>query len=79
MMLFPEPLTIMSTTCPRCGKETLQKRNPFRPFCSERCKLIDLGNWITEKYSVATPLGEAEDLPDDSVDNSTSPQDDHDR
>jgi uncharacterized protein len=69
----------MGITCPRCGKETLQKGNPFRPFCSERCKLIDLGDWITGKYGIATPLGEEEDLPDDSADDLTSPTDDHDR
>ncbi|MEN6629762.1 MAG: DNA gyrase inhibitor YacG [Sulfuricella sp.] len=32
--------------------------NPFRPFCSERCKLIDLGQWATESYRI--PLSEEE-------------------
>ncbi|MDY7032755.1 MAG: DNA gyrase inhibitor YacG [Thermodesulfobacteriota bacterium] len=36
--------------CPRCGKETLWEQNPFRPFCSERCKLIDLGKWINGSF-----------------------------
>lgn len=44
----------MSVKCPRCGKETLFQGNPYRPFCSERCKLIDLGNWISENYRVPT-------------------------
>jgi endogenous inhibitor of DNA gyrase (YacG/DUF329 family) len=30
--------------------------DPLLPFCSERCKLIDLGNWASEKYVIATPL-----------------------
>jgi uncharacterized protein len=36
--------------------------NPFRPFCSERCKMIDLGAWATESYRV--PVEEESDLPD---------------
>jgi endogenous inhibitor of DNA gyrase (YacG/DUF329 family) len=38
--------------CPNCGKEAEWKDNPFRPFCSERCKLIDLGRWVDEEYRV---------------------------
>lgn len=40
--------------CPRCGHFTLfdKTKNPFRPFCSERCQLIDLGNWADESYKV---------------------------
>lgn len=45
--------------CPNCRKpvEWVQA-NLFRPFCSERCKLIDLGAWANEDYTV-----EAEDNP----------------
>ncbi len=42
----------LSVRCPECGGITRWKDNPFRPFCSERCKLIDLGAWAEEKYSV---------------------------
>jgi len=36
------------------------------PFCSERCKLIDLGNWASEKYVISSPLAiDEEALPDD--------------
>ncbi|MBI5047978.1 MAG: DNA gyrase inhibitor YacG [Deltaproteobacteria bacterium] len=38
--------------CPVCGKETGWQENAFRPFCSERCSLIDLGKWADGKYSV---------------------------
>ena len=38
--------------CPRCGKETQFEGNEFRPFCSERCKLIDFGAWADEQYSL---------------------------
>jgi uncharacterized protein len=30
--------------------------DPYLPFCGERCKLIDLGNWASEKYVISTPL-----------------------
>ena len=37
--------------CPVCGKEVEWKEsNRYRPFCSERCKQIDLGAWAEEKY-----------------------------
>ncbi|RLA85225.1 MAG: DNA gyrase inhibitor YacG [Deltaproteobacteria bacterium] len=38
--------------CPLCGKPTRWTANPFRPFCSERCKLIDLGKWMMEEYRI---------------------------
>jgi endogenous inhibitor of DNA gyrase (YacG/DUF329 family) len=43
----------MEVKCPRCGKPALfNSQNQFRPFCSERCKLIDLGQWAEGKYAV---------------------------
>ena len=50
--------------CPQCGGESLWSAdNKFRPFCSQRCKLIDLGAWASESYRVpveesADPLSE---------------------
>ena len=41
--------------CPICKKSVRWEGNPFRPFCSERCKLIDLDNWLAERYRVAGP------------------------
>ncbi len=42
-----------SIKCPECGKATeYSSVNEYRPFCSERCKLIDLGEWIEGKYSI---------------------------
>lgn len=39
--------------CPQCGGESVwSPDNPYRPFCSERCKLIDLGAWASETYRV---------------------------
>ena len=50
-------------TCPTCGKSvTWTPANDWRPFCSERCKLIDLGAWATERYRV--PVVEDKDQPE---------------
>ncbi|MFV8257438.1 DNA gyrase inhibitor YacG [Bdellovibrio bacteriovorus] len=39
--------------CPQCGRLALYSTdNPFRPFCSERCRLIDLGEWASESYRI---------------------------
>lgn len=39
--------------CPHCGKKnTWIETNTFRPFCSERCKLIDLGRWADESLRI---------------------------
>lgn len=49
-------------SCPICGTPvpwTAQSR--WKPFCSERCKLIDLGQWATEKYRVPVEEREPED------------------
>lgn len=44
--------------CPKCGTLTEYDGNPFRPFCSERCKMIDLGAWIDEEYAIASDEAE---------------------
>lgn len=38
--------------CPHCRAETRWEGNLFRPFCSERCKLQDLGAWALGKYAI---------------------------
>jgi endogenous inhibitor of DNA gyrase (YacG/DUF329 family) len=52
--------------CPTCRKETKWENNPYRPFCSDRCQLIDLGAWIEERYRV--PGEESKGLLDDDDD-----------
>jgi endogenous inhibitor of DNA gyrase (YacG/DUF329 family) len=54
--------------CPRCGQPALfAPDNKWRPFCSQRCKLIDLGQWASEAYRVpaedAKPDDDAESNP----------------
>jgi endogenous inhibitor of DNA gyrase (YacG/DUF329 family) len=42
--------------CPTCGGDSLYASdNPYRPFCSERCKNVDFGAWASESYRVAAP------------------------
>jgi len=40
-------------SCPQCRKMAAWQGNPHRPFCSERCQLIDLGQWADESYSIS--------------------------
>ena len=40
--------------CPACGRENEYNDNEFRPFCSERCKLLDFGAWADEEYALPT-------------------------
>jgi endogenous inhibitor of DNA gyrase (YacG/DUF329 family) len=46
--------------CPICGK-TVDPAAGLYPFCSKRCKLIDLGNWASEKYVAHSPMTEADE------------------
>jgi endogenous inhibitor of DNA gyrase (YacG/DUF329 family) len=51
--------------CPTCGQGVAwTAHNRWRPFCSERCKLIDLGAWATERYRV--PVVENENRPEEA-------------
>jgi endogenous inhibitor of DNA gyrase (YacG/DUF329 family) len=45
--------------CPQCNKTTAWQDNQSRPFCSERCQLIDLGQWADESYRIQEPSHEA--------------------
>ena len=42
----------MELYCPTCKKEVEWEGNEWKPFCSERCKIIDLGEWASESYKV---------------------------
>ena len=54
--------------CPICRKEVVAEGNPFRPFCSERCKLIDLDHWLSGRYRISAPLSSAEETDEDAGD-----------
>jgi endogenous inhibitor of DNA gyrase (YacG/DUF329 family) len=46
----------MKWNCPICKKPTDSKQDQFFPFCSDRCRLTDLGNWASEKYRISKPV-----------------------
>jgi len=54
-------MNVKKVKCPICKKETIWDDNPFRPFCSGRCRQFDLGNWASEDYRIP---GEKKDVPD---------------
>ena len=54
----------MKFHCPICKKPTDSDSNPEFPFCSERCKLLDLGAWASEKYVISEPVID-ESFPED--------------
>jgi endogenous inhibitor of DNA gyrase (YacG/DUF329 family) len=50
--------------CPICKKKEVAFGDPEFPFCSERCRTIDLGNWASGKYVISSPIP-PEELPDE--------------
>lgn len=40
--------------CPECGRNIEDPAQPYRPFCSRRCKLLDLKKWISGEYRIAS-------------------------
>jgi uncharacterized protein len=58
-------MATLKVRCPVCGKRSeYNPQNAFRPFCSERCKLVDLGAWASNQYAIAGK----EASPDDAID-----------
>ena len=61
---------LLKVKCPNCRKETTWENNPHRPFCSDRCRLIDLGAWTEERYRIpgddADIFGEQDDDDEDA-------------
>ncbi len=52
-----------SVKCPTCGKKMIwSKDNPFRPFCSEQCRMIDLGEWASGGYRIEGAPGSADGM-----------------
>lgn len=51
----------MKRLCPICKAPTESAANTEFPFCSERCRLLDLGNWASERYVVSDPVFDLDD------------------
>jgi hypothetical protein len=55
--------------CPVCNREFDPAASPALPFCSERCRTIDLGRWLGETYTLpVVPDPEADELPEEKAD-----------
>jgi endogenous inhibitor of DNA gyrase (YacG/DUF329 family) len=52
------PMSELVVRCPTCGKRGAWFDTPFGPFCSKRCRLIDLGKWLQEEHALSEPLPE---------------------
>ncbi len=48
--------------CPICKKPVSWKDNPYRPFCSEKCKMADLYSWLNEEYKIVEKIEEGGDI-----------------
>jgi endogenous inhibitor of DNA gyrase (YacG/DUF329 family) len=58
---MPKPRIV---TCPTCGKPVeWTPESKWRPFCSQRCKLIDFGAWANESYRIPAVESDEEDMP----------------
>lgn len=64
----------MESRCPICKKSTDSEKDKDFPFCSERCRVIDLGNWSSEKYKVNGPA-----IDESEPENPQPPASDHDK
>ncbi|QJD29923.1 DNA gyrase inhibitor YacG [Methylococcus geothermalis] len=61
--------------CPHCGKPVpWTEAQKFKPFCSDRCRLIDLGSWANEDYAIPGESVDSRELPDDRDGGANSPE-----
>jgi endogenous inhibitor of DNA gyrase (YacG/DUF329 family) len=52
---------VLSLRCPTCKKLVL-RTDPDFPFCSQRCRLVDLGKWASGGYVISTPITDPEEM-----------------
>jgi len=59
----------LSVACPNCQKQvTWNAQSSYRPFCSKRCQLIDLGEWAAEEHKISQPIQGATPLSEEMLD-----------
>ncbi|WP_286233465.1 DNA gyrase inhibitor YacG [Thalassotalea sediminis] len=59
----------LKVNCPTCNKEVVwQTSSKFRPFCSDRCRLIDLGDWAEENHKISQPVQQDVKLSEEMLD-----------
>jgi len=58
-------MSLAGVVCPKCRKPVKWEGNDYRPFCSERCQLLDLGAWAEGGYSIpdttSVPISEEDE------------------
>jgi uncharacterized protein len=54
------PRKVVKLRCPIC-KKPVKSTDPDSPFCSDRCRMIDLGKWASGQYVISSPVTDAED------------------
>ena len=58
----------MTVPCPRCREPAeFSPRNKYRPFCSKRCKLIDLGAWANDEYAIPGDPLDGDEMSEDGT------------
>lgn len=68
---------VIMVKCPTCEKQFSYYTSEFRPFCCEKCKLIDLGHWFKESYKVPSKEGEIQKDENVNHDENTQSDDDN--
>lgn len=67
--LFRSIIMTPKVSCPTCKTSVLwQAESSYRPFCSKRCKLIDLGEWASEGYNIPQPAPQDPMLTEEMLD-----------
>ncbi|MBZ5660799.1 MAG: DNA gyrase inhibitor YacG [Acidobacteriia bacterium] len=64
----------MKLKCPICKQPVDSETNVEFPFCSDRCRERDLGNWAMEKYKVAVPMMDESEPEETETDERTQPE-----
>jgi uncharacterized protein len=54
----------MLVRCPICQKQFESEQSPVMPFCCQRCRMVDLGRWLGEKYGMPLEPGEEREPPE---------------
>jgi hypothetical protein len=59
----------LKVSCPTCNKPVVwQPESTYRPFCSDRCRLIDLGEWASENHKISQPILGGGEITEDMLD-----------
>lgn len=66
---------VRTVKCPTCQKQGAWLNGAYGPFCSRRCKLVDLGKWLGEEHTISEPLRPShfQDLLVDEADEAATP------